>query len=350
MNIEPIKPFGTTPSGDSVYLITLHDDKVTCEIITFGATIRSLIVPDRHGKPVDIVLGYDNPEQYWTEDAYLGATVGRCANRIAGGKFTLNDKTYTLAANNGNNHLHGGLIGFSHRVWEIESVKKNSTTLSLTSPNGEEGYPGNLQVRVTFTLHNNSLSIQYHAVSDMDTICNLTNHSYFNLSGHNSGKIDDQILKLYANTYTPSDAENIPYGTIEPVFGTPMDFTKETAIGSRINESFPQLLQARGYDHNYVIDGHNGDLRPAAYAYSKKTGISMLTKTTMSGVHLYTANFVEDGLMGKLGASYGPRHAFCLETQYFPNAINETTFIPPILKKNDTYNHTTVFTFKTDHF
>jgi len=345
MNKEIIKSFGVTPTGEPVDLITISGGQITCEIITFGATVRSLIVPDRNGNPVDVVLGYDDPAQYWTKGGYLGATVGRCANRIAGAQFTLNNKTYVLAANDGRNHLHGGLVGFSHRVWEIDAVEKNSVTLSLNSPDGEEGYPGNLQVRVTFTIKDNALTIDYLAVSDQDTVCNLTNHSYFNLAGHDSGVVNDQILKMYADTYTPSNAENIPYGTIETVIGTPMDFTNETAIGSRIDEPFHQLLQARGYDHNYVINDETNTLRPAAYAYSEETGITMLTETTMPGVHLYTANFVEEGVKGKNGAHYGPRHAFCLETQYFPNAVNEASFSGSILTRGEAFCHKTMFIF-----
>lgn len=345
MNKQQIQPFGITPAGEPVSLITLQNEEITCEIITFGAAIRSLLVPDRFGNRIDVVLGYDDPAQYWTEDAYLGATVGRCANRIANAQFSLNGNTYPLAANNGRNHLHGGHIGFSHRVWNIESVEHNCATLSLFSPDGEEGYPGNLQVRVTFELKGSALSIHYHAISDQDTICNLTNHSYFNLAGHDSGSVNDQILKLYADTYTPANAESIPYGSISSVADTPMDFTKDFPIGARVDDAFHQLEYARGYDHNYVICGERGTLRPAAYAYSEKAGITMLTETTMPGVHLYTANFVKDGLIGKNGAAYGPRHAFCLETQYFPNAINDPNFSSPIIRGCDEYDHDTVFIF-----
>lgn len=342
-----IRPFGTAPSGEPVFLIELNNDKLSCEIITFGAAIRSLVVPDQNGDPVDVVLGYDTLEEYVRNGGYLGATVGRFANRIAGSSFQLNGHTYNLAANNGRNHLHGGRKGFSHRVWQITHTEEASVTLSLFSPDGEEGYPGNLTCSVRFALEDNRLVIRYNAKSDQDTLCNLTNHSYFNLAGHDSGFALDQSIQLLARNYTPSNPESIPYGTIEPVAGTPMDFRSPTPIGAHIQEDFDQLHNARGYDHNYVIDGAIGTLRTAAKAYSSATGITMEAQTTLPGVHFYTANFIPKRCHGKGGCIYGPQHAFCLETQFFPDTPNQPNFPSAVLMAGEEYNHSTVFSFST---
>lgn len=340
-----ITPFGTAPSGEPVFLIKLDNRVLSCEIITFGAAIRSLNVPDRNGTPVDVVLGYDTLEEYIRHDGYLGATVGRFANRIAKGRFQLNGKEYTLATNNGNNHLHGGLQGFSHRVWNIVHSDAHSVTLSLSSPDGEEGYPGNLECSVKFELDGTSLIIRYHATSDKDTLCNLTNHSYFNLAGHSSGSVLEQSIQIFADQYTPSDAESIPFGTIEPVANTPMDLRTPTPIGKHIRNDFHQLINALGYDHNYVIDGQIGTLRPVAQAYAHATGITMEVETTLPGVHFYTANYLPEGRMGKGGCAYSPRHGFCLETQYFPDSPNQPTFPSTALKAGAEYAHCTVFRF-----
>lgn len=342
-----IRPVGTAPSGEPVFLIELNNGKLQCDIITFGAAIRSLTVPDRNGNPVDVVLGYDTLREYVRNGGYLGATVGRFANRIAEGRFQLNDRTYCLAVNNGPNHLHGGKQGFSHRVWNIIHVEDTSVTLSIFSPDGEENYPGNLTCSVQFILEDQSLSIHYHAKSDQDTLCNLTNHSYFNLAGHDSGSVLDQTIQIFAQSYTPSNPESIPYGTVEPVANTPMDFRSPTPIGAHIQEDFHQLINARGYDHNYVIDGSFGTLRPTAKAYSAVSGITMEAKTTLPGVHFYTANYIPKRCPGKGGCTYGPRHGFCLETQFFPDSPNQPNFPSAVLKAGEQYDHTTVFSFST---
>lgn len=340
-----ITPFGTAPNGEPVSLIKLDNGVISCELITFGATIRSLTVPDRNGNPVDVVLGYDHLEDYLRHDGYLGATVGRCANRIARGQFRLHGENYTLATNNGNNHLHGGLQGFSHRCWTISHSDNHAVTLSLSSPDGEEGYPGKLDCAVRFALEDTALIIHYEATADRDTVCNLTNHSYFNLAGHNSGSVLEQSIQLFAEHYTPSDAESIPFGTIEPVENTPMDFRTPKSIGKHIHEPFPQLRYALGYDHNYVIDGTIGRLRPAASAYAPTTGITMQAQTTLSGVHFYTANYLPEGRTGKNSCHYGPRHGFCLETQFFPDSPNHPNFPSSTLKAGEKYNHCTIFRF-----
>lgn len=340
-----IKPFGITTNGEEVFMITLENTFCSCEILTYGATIRSLRVPDQAGNPTDVVLGYDTLLEYEQNDGYLGATVGRFANRIAKGLFSLNGRVYTLIQNNGSNHLHGGAVGFSHRVWNIVDCSDTEVTLSLNSPDGEEGYPGTLDVRVTFSLKENALSLRHYAVSDADTICSLTNHSYFNLSGHNSGLIHDHEVCIHAHSYTPASEDSVPFGMISPVVHTPMDLTQYTKISNFLDGGFPQIIQAKGYDHNYVVDGDPGVLRPAASVRCATTGITMQVKTTLPGIQFYTANYLEAGRNGKDGCAYGPRHGFCLETQYFPDAPNQKNFPSPVLRAGDVYDHTTVFTF-----
>ena len=340
-----IKPFGLSSAGEPVSSVTLDNGILSCEILTFGATLRSLSVPDRTGTLRDIVLGYDTLQEYEAQDGYLGATVGRFANRISRGRFTLNAITYTVASNDGENHLHGGIRGFSHRIWTIEEVTPDKVSLTLQSEDGDEGYPGSMHVRVTYTLAGPSLSIRYEAVSDADTICNLTNHSYFNLSGHSSGPILDQEIMINAQYYTPVNEQSIPLGVYESVVGTPMDLRSPVRIGSHLDDSFYQIKQAGGFDHNFVIDGNMGELRTAAKANSSFTGIMMQVDTTLPGMQLYTANFLKEGRVGKAASTYGPHHAFCLETQFFPDAPNQPTFPSVVLKASARYDHTTVFTF-----
>lgn len=347
MNAVNVHLFGTAASGESIYRICLHKGKISCEVITYGAALRSLVVPDRNGKPVDVVLGYDTLEQYISETVYFGATIGRVANRIAGGVFSLNGKNYTLPINNGENHLHGGVCGFSHKVWDIEAVTQHAVVLSTVSPDGDQGYPGTLKVVTEYRLQDDALLICHRAVSDQDTLCSLTNHSYFNLSGHNSGSAMKQKLQIVSKEFTPSNREGIPLGDVASVEGTPMDFREMKPMGIHIDEAYSQLEYAKGYDHNYVVEGASGTLRPAAFAKSDLTGISVQVETTMPGVHFYTANYVEKGCVGKNGSIYGPRHAFCLETQYYPDAIHHPNFPSPILKAGEEYIQETLFRFMT---
>ena len=340
--------FGTTPAGELVELLTLDNGRLSCQILTFGATLRALLVPDREGRPVDVVLGYETLEEYRNQDAYLGAVVGRYANRIAKGKFTLNGQEYTLAVNNGPNHLHGGIEGFSYKVWNVEELTCDRAVLTLESADGEEGYPGTLRVKVTYALEENALSIRYQANSDRDTPCNLTNHAYFNLDGQGAGAVLEQEIAICAQCYTPTDADSIPLGTVEPVEGTPMDLRILTPIGACIDKPFIQLIQGRGYDHNYVVNGPLGQLRPAAQARSAATGIKMDVETTLPGVQFYTANFLEEGRAGKQGAVYAPRHGFCLETQFYPDSPNQPGFPSCILKAGDTFAQETRFVFLTE--
>ena len=337
--------FGITRSGEPVEQLTLDNGRLSCQILTFGATLRALSVPDRDGVRQDVVLGYDTLEEYESQDGYLGAVVGRYANRIAGGRFSLNGTVYTLACNNGPNHLHGGVVGFSYRVWTVEELTSDRAVLSLVSPDGEEGYPGRLQVQVTYQLEGDSLTLRYRSLCDRDTVCNLTNHAYFNLAGQGSGPVLDQEIQLFAQSYTPADATSIPTGSIDPVAGTPMDFRTLTPLGAHIQEPFQQLEFGRGYDHNFVVDGPVGTLRPAARAYAPQTGIAMEADTTLPGVQLYTANFIDEGRPGKNGASYGPRHAFCLETQFFPDSPNHPKFPSCLLRAGTPREDVTRFTF-----
>ena len=345
MNQSPSTPFGVMPDGTPVDLITLMQGNLSCELITYGGAVRSLIVPDCDGHPTDVVLGLDTLEDYRSQDKYLGAIVGRYANRIADASFCLNGKEYPLAANNGPNHLHGGLEGFNSQVWTVESKEANRVVLSRISPDGEEGYPGTLSVQVTYTLTDDSLEIDYQARCDQDTICNLTNHSYFNLAGHNSGLINEQYVQINAASYTPTFPGSIPTGQIMPVDGTPMDLRQACRIGDHVDDDFPQLIMAGGYDHNWVIDGPFGTLRPAAAAWCEETGITMEVLTTMPGVQFYTANFLEGCPDGKDGALYGNRSAFCLETQYYPDSPHHENFPSPILRAGEIYRHKTIYRF-----
>ena len=340
-------PFGVTKNGEEVRELILDNGVLSARVITFGGVLRSLTVPGKGG-PVDVVLGYDTVEQYETEGGFFGALVGRYANRIAKGKFTLNGREYTLALNDGPNHLHGGNVGWSHRIWTVEEADPQKVVLTLDSPDGEEGYHGRVQTKVTYALEGDALSIRYEAVSDQDTPCSLTNHSYFNLSGQGSGDVLDQEIKLCCSSYTPADDTSIPFGTVEPVEGTPMDLRQFTPIGAHIGEPFQQLVWGHGYDHNFVVDGRPGVMRPAAVARSKATGVVMEVETDSPGVQFYTANFVEEGRQGKGGAVYGFRHGFCLETQYFPDTPNQPAFPSATLKAGARYDQTTRFRFSLE--
>ena len=347
--------FGRMPDGTEVEEITLRNGGMACRVITYGGAVRSLIVPDRNGNPVDVVLGFDTLEDYRAQDKYIGALVGRYANRIGGAKFTLNGVEHTLAANDGANSLHGGDVGFDKQVWAVEELTDNSVTLSLTSPDGQEGYPGTLDVRVTYTLADGALSIDYRARSDKDTVCNLTNHSYFNLSGHDSGSVESQDIRLYASRYTPTVPGSIPTGEIAPVEGTFMDLRHTQPIGACIDEDFDQLTMAGGYDHNWVIDGWDSTgcqdtpcqdtLRPAAWAWSPDTCVVMECFTTLPGVQFYAGNYLDGCPAGKDGARYAKRCGFCLETQFFPDSPNQPAFPSCVLRAGEEYHSTTVYRF-----
>ena len=339
-------PFGTMPDGTEVELISLAQGALACRILTYGGAIQSLTAPDRTGEPVDVVLGFDSLEDYRAQDKYIGALIGRYGNRIGGASFSLNGREYPLAANDGDvNHLHGGLQGFDKQVWRVEALSDASLTLALDSPDGQEGYPGGLSVQVTYTLTGEGLAIDYRARSDRDTLCNLTNHAYFNLSGHGSGPVAGQVVQLFASRYTPTVPGSIPTGELSPVEGTPMDLRQGLPIGQRVDEDFPQLTMAGGYDHNWCIDGADGSLRLAARAWSGETGISMETWTTQPGVQFYSGNYLDGCPAGKGGAPYAKRWGFCLETQHYPDSPHHPNFPSTVLPAGEEYRQRTEYRF-----
>jgi len=338
-------PFGVMPDGAPVEEIGLAGEDIACKIITYGGAVRAITVPDRDGRPVDVALGFDTLADYLAQDKYIGALVGRCANRIAGGRFLLGGREWILLANDGPNHLHGGGVGFDKQVWTVEEAGTDRAVLSLFSPDGQEGYPGGLAVRVTYALEGRGLSIRYEAESDADTVCNLTNHTYFDLSGHGSGSILDHRIQLFAQSYTPADEMSIPTGQIAPVEGTPMDLRRPVRIGDRIDGDFPQLTSAGGYDHNWVVDGQIGRLRRVGSVYAPDTGIVMEVESTMPGVQFYAGNYLDGCPRGKGGALYGRRCGLALETQYFPDAIDHADFPSPVLRAGEKYDHRTVYRF-----
>jgi len=347
------RAFGKTGDGKQVDLYVLSNKNgVEVDITNFGAAVVSLKVPDRHGKTDDVVLGYDDLDGYLHDKSYFGATVGRYANRIAHGKFTLNGTTYTLAKNDGENHLHGGVQGFNKVVWEAKDVSTADAAalqLNYLSKDGEEGYPGNLSVQVTYTLtNNNELKIDYAATTDKDTVLNLTHHSYFNLAGQGKGDILQHQLLLHASRFTPVDATLIPTGEIRSVKGTPLDFASATAIGSRIGQDDDQLKLGHGYDHNFVLDGGTeGAPVLAAQVYEPSSGRVMEVWTTQPGVQFYSGNFLDDTIRGKSGSTYRRRAAFCLETQHFPDSPNKPNFPSTILKPGSQFKSSTTYKFSS---
>jgi aldose 1-epimerase len=341
------QPFGKTADGTPVDLYTLTNSKgVRVAITNYGGIVVSLFTPDRNGNPGDIVLGFERLEDYLKGHPYFGAIIGRYGNRIAKGRFTLDGVEYKLAQNNGENHLHGGLVGFDKKVWKARDfvdAEGQHLELRYTSPDGEEGYPGNLDVTVTYSLNEqNQLRIDYVATTDKPTVVNLTNHSYFNLAGE--GDILGHLLRLNADYFTPVDAGLIPTGELRPVKGTPFDFTEPTPIGARIEQDDEQLRYGRGYDHNFVLRG-GGSLAEAAEVYEPKTGRVLRVLTTEPGVQFYTGNFLDGTLRGKYGRVYHRRTGFCLETQHFPDSPNKPHFPTTVLRPGQTYRSTTIYEF-----
>jgi aldose 1-epimerase len=342
--------FGKTEDGQPVdlYILT-NKNGVEAGITNYGGTVVWLKAPDRDGKRDNVVLGYDTVDGYATGKAYIGATVGRYANRIAHATFTLNGTTYALAKNDGDNHLHGG---FSKRVWtakDVSSTAGQALELTYLSKDGEEGFPGNLQVRVVYTLTDaNELKIDYSATTDKDTVLNLTNHAYFNLSGQGNGNILQQQIMIKADRFTPIDATSIPTGELRAVKGTPFDFATLTAIGARIDQDDQQLKFGKGYDHNWVLNNDKaGSLFLAAEAYDPHSGRSLEVWTTEPGIQLYTGNFL-DGIHGRDGKVYNRRDAFCLETQHFPDSPNRPNFPSTELKSGEHFQSTTIYKFSTE--
>jgi len=344
--------FGATADGEAVELYTLtNSNGLKAKIMTYGAILVSLEVPARNGKLADIVLGYETLSGYVSNNPYFGATVGRYANRIANGEFTLDGTTYKLAKNNGENHLHGGIKGFDKVVWSADSFKEeNAAGLKLTylSKDGEEGYPGNLICTVTYTLTNdNGLKISFDALMDKPTIVNLSHHSYFNLAGQGEGDILGHRLMINADKFTPVDEGLIPTGELRSVKGTPMDFIKPVAIGARINDDDQQLKYGGGYDHNWVLNktGDELELALAVRVYEPTGGRVMEVYTTEPGVQFYAGNFLDGSITGKENKVYKHRYGFCLEAQHFPDSPNKPNFPSVVFRPGQRYTHITVYKF-----
>jgi aldose 1-epimerase len=346
--------WGVVPDGTAVDRFTLSNDKGTvAEVITYGAILAALRTPDRAGSPVNVVLGYASLGDYLADDASYGATVGRYANRIAGGQFEIDGTVYPLALNNGPHAIHGGLKGFSKKVWQADgAVPSEGPTVALhyVSADGEEGYPGRLSVEVRYTLTGaDGLRIDYTASTDKPTVLNLTNHSYFNLAGEGSGDILGHELMIAADAFTPADATAIPTGEIRPVAGTPFDFREEKPIGRNIRDRDEQLLLGRGYDHNFVLRPNPfGDARLAARVREPRSGRIMEVLTTQPGVQLYTANSLNGRHRGTSGRAYRQSDGFCLETQHFPNSPNEPGFPSTLLRPGETFHSRTEYRFSID--
>lgn len=332
------RTFGTTAAGETVTAWTMtRENGMALTLLDYGATIQSLYVPDRKGMPVDVVLGYDTVEAYEKNDGYLGATIGRMANRIGHGQFHLDGKTYALALNDGENHLHGGSRGFDKHIWNV-CAEEDSLVCTRLSPDGEEGYPGNLQVSVRFTLTDDALTLTYEAQSDRTTIVSLTNHSYFNLAG--GGSILEHTLQVNAERFLENNAGCLPTGKILDVDGTAFDFRAPKKIGRDLSSNDPNF-SAGGYDHNFVLCG-----RKAAVLECEDTGIRMCVETTLPGMQVYTANFLTPRA-GKNGSQMGLRNAVCLETQIFPDGMAHYAFPSPILRTGELLRSQTSFRFET---
>jgi aldose 1-epimerase len=340
---------GKLPNGAAVEIYTLKDEKLEVQVMTYGGELISLKAPDRNGKMADVVLGFDDPTGYYENSnskaaAFFGPIVGRYANRIAHAKFSLDGKEYTLTKNNGDNSIHGGPGGFHDRMWRAEIIP-DGVELTYLSKDGEEGYPGNLSVTVRYTLSGADLAIDYSATTDKPTVLNLTNHSYFNLSGQGNGTILQEQLQLHASRFTPVDATLIPTGELKSVVGTPFDFLQPHAVGERINADDEQIRLGHGYDHNFVIDGGGKELTQAAEVYDPASGRVLLVLTTEPGVQFYTSNFLDGSIKGKQGIAYPRNGALCLETQHFPDSPNHPAFPTTELRPGGKFHSLTVYRF-----
>lgn len=345
------EPFGKMPDGTSIEIFTLSDGTVEARIMTYGGILVSLKTPDRNGNSADIVLGFDDLDGYVSNSngkngAFFGALVGRYANRIAKGEFTLDGKKYSLPINNAPNSLHGGPHGFNNQVWKGKEIA-DGVELTYLSKNGEAGYPGDLTATVRYTLVKGELKIDYSATTDKDTVLNLTNHSYFNLAGQGKGDILGDQLTLNASKFTPVDAGLIPTGELKAVTGTPFDFTKATAVGARIDAEDEQLKLGHGYDHNWVLDETGGKLSQAAEVFEPTSGRVLQVLTDQPGIQFYTGNFLDGTIKGKGGVTYGKHAALCLETQHFPDSPNHPDFPTTELKPGHKYHTVTVFKLST---
>lgn len=336
--------FGKLSDGREISLFTLKNKNgMEIRVSDYGAVLVNVFVPDKNGEKRDVVLGYDNPQGYENGDKFFGAIVGRSANRIGGACFTLNGKTYRLEKNDHDNNLHSGMDFYNKRIWQVKEADDSHVIFLLHSPDMDQGYPGAVDIEVTYTLtEDNGVNIHYHAVPAADTILNLTNHSYFNLDGEGTGTVLEQKVWINADTYTPADKASIPTGEIIPVAGTPMDFRAGKLLGEEIDSSYEALKLGGGYDHNWVLNGSG--LRKAAELLSGQSGIKMEVYTDLPGMQVYTANFLEDD-HGKNGHTYGRRSAVCFETQYFPDAVNKEQFASPVVSAGEIYETETRYCF-----
>lgn len=335
----------TRSFGNATLYSFQNKNGMIMEVSDFGATLHALVVPDKNGNPCDVVLGYDSPEEYMgSSGTAFGATIGRNSNRINKATFVLNGETYHLDKNNGENNLHSGHDYYHYRMWDVEGTTENSITFILYSPDRDQGYPGNLQMEVTYSLTDeNELRIDYYGVPEEDTIINMTNHSYFNLNGHASGNVLEQEVWLNADTFLPTDEYLIPTGEIVSVKGTPMDFRRKRTIGEHINDNYEPLIYGEGYDHNWCLN-NKGVLEKVAELSSKVSGITMEVYTDLPGAQIYTANSL-DKECGKEGAVYDKYQGICFETQFYPDSIHHEHFPSSICKKGQKYKTTTVYKF-----
>ena len=344
------EPFGKLPDGTEITRYTLtNKNGMTVKVMTYGAIVTDIVVPDKDGNKADVALGFDDLAGYLKGHPFFGANAGRCANRIAKGKFTLDGKEYTLATNNAPNHLHGGKEGFDKKVWKAAPTGPNAIQFSYTSPDGEEGYPGTLNTVVTYTLTDaNELVVGFHATTDKPTVCNLAHHSYFNLAGHNGGDILGHQLQVMAKNYTPTDDTLIPTGKIDPVAGSPFDFTTPKPIGKELKQA-GGTAPAIGYDLNFVLDkGSTPKPELAARVTEPKSGRVLEVLTTEPGVQFYTGNFLDGSNVGKGGAKYAQYNGFCLEAQKFPDSVNKPEWKDKsnvVLQPGEKYSTTTVYKF-----
>jgi aldose 1-epimerase len=344
------RAFGTTAEGQEATLYTISNEKgMQVKITDFGATLVSILVRDKDEMTRDVILGYEDVAGYQNGTCYFGATVGRNCNRIANAHIVIDGEDYTLEANDNENNLHSGSQSTAVRFWNLVAHTTNQLTLEIEDTHLQQGYPGNAQIQVTFTVTpDNALEITYHAKADRKTIFNFTNHAYFNLNGAGSGSVRNQLLQLQASAFTPTDVKAIPSGEIRQVAGTPFDFREAKPIGRDIGQDDEQLRFGCGYDHNYALDKKQDGVEKIGSAYSPESGIRMDISTDCPGVQLYTANFV-DGEQGKDGHVYEKYDAFCLETQYFPNSINEPNFATPLTEAGETYESTTIYAFSVEN-
>lgn len=341
------RPFGKNTKGEAATLYTFENSSgMVMEVTDFGATLYSLLVPDGKGGRIDVVLGYDDPIGYeGPSGTFFGATVSRNANRIGNARVVINEKEYRLDQNDGNNNLHSGYDFQSFRIWKVKAMTENSITFSLHSPDGDQGYPGAVDMDVTYTLtEENEVRLDYYAVPDADTILNLTNHSYFNLNGHASGSILKHTVWLDADSFTRADAQSIPTGEIVPVAGTPMDFRTRKEVGRDIEMDYEALNFGKGYDHNWCLN-NGGKLAKVAELTGDLSGITMDVSTDLPGVQIYTANFLEKEA-GKDGVVYLRRQGICFETQYYPDALNHPNFPSTLCKAGEVYKTTTIYRFR----